>query len=63
MDRVSLTMGAGGIEPLAQPPHISLTGNGFTVRREEQLPKKKSPLELLSQGAYRRKICNGANTP
>jgi len=56
-------MGAGGIEPLAQPPHISLTGNGFTVRREEQLPKKKSPLEPLSQGAYRRKICNGANTP
>ncbi len=63
MDRVSLAMGAGGIEPLAQPPHMSLTGNGFTVRREEQLPKEKSPLERVSQGAYRPRICNGSNTP
>ena len=50
MDRVSLAMGARGIEPLAQPPHKSLKGNGFTVRREEQLPKRKAPWNFHPRG-------------
>ena len=43
-------MGVGGIEPLTQPPHLSIMGNGFTVRREEQLPKTKKPLKAVPQG-------------
>lgn len=50
MDRTSLRMGAGGIEPLAQPPHLSLMSNGVTVRREEQLPKRKAPWNSRPRG-------------
>jgi len=49
MDRPSLTMGAGGIEPLAQPPHISLRATDLqsAVRNSSQ---KERPLGTFVPG-------------